>query len=71
MLIKCIKMEVINRVLSLWITLILSLGLLTPAAEGFLNVFIDQHEMVKLMGRLQLLHFLLQYKLNNDSKEFK
>lgn len=55
-------MEVINRVLSLWITLILSLGLLTPAAEGFLNVFIDQHEMVKLMGKLQLLHFLLQYK---------
>lgn len=41
-------MEVINRVISLWITL-LSLGLLTPA-EGFLNVFIDQHEMVKLMG---------------------
>lgn len=55
-------MEVINRVLSLWITLILSLGLLTPATEGFLNVFIDQHEMVKLMGKLQLLHFLLQYK---------
>lgn len=48
-------MEVITRVTHLWITIVLSIGLFSPlyGVEGFLNVFIDQHEMVKLMGELK------------------
>lgn len=44
-------MEVITRVMNLWITIFVSIGLFS-GVEAFLNVFIDQHEMVKLMGKL-------------------
>lgn len=51
-------MSVIKRAPQTWITLslgILSALLLATPAEGFLNVFIDQHEMVKLMGEWKFL----------------
>lgn len=48
-------MSVIKRVAHIWITFTLGLlSLLATPAEAFLDVFLDQHEMVKLMGKWKM-----------------
>lgn len=44
-------MEIKSVITKHWITILFSLGLILPGpVEGFLDVFLDQHEMKTLMG---------------------